>query len=212
MYIRWHGYSCFEFADDKNNVVFDPHDGKSIGVFPPKVSAKLALCTHNTFDRNAFRVVGGKHKDVVCERGEFKDNGFEYIGLPSFSDDRLGEQRGANTIYLFSMDGISVAICGCLGDIPIDWVMERIRGVDLLFVPVGEYWTMPIYKVNEFISKVKPKIIVPTDYKVGGITLPLSPLSAFTDDCQDEVVHVGNAIELEPDDISDFKGVWVFDR
>ena len=64
MYIRWHGYSCFEFADDKNNVVFDPHDGKSIGVFPPKVSAKLALCTHNTFDRNAFRVVGGKHKDV----------------------------------------------------------------------------------------------------------------------------------------------------
>jgi L-ascorbate metabolism protein UlaG (beta-lactamase superfamily) len=90
--------------------------------------------------------------------------------------------------------------------------MERIRGVDLLFVPVGEYWTMPIYKVNEFISKVKPKIIVPTDYKVGGITLPLSPLSAFTDDCQDEVVHVGNAIELESDDISDFKGVWVFDR
>ena len=153
MYIRWHGYSCFEFADDKNNVVFDPHDGKSIGVFPPKVSAKLALCTHNTFDRNAFRVVGGKHKDVVCERGEFEENGFEYIGLPSFSDDRLGEQRGANTIYLFSMDGISVAICGCLGDIPIDWVMERIRGVDLLFVPVGEYWTMPIYKVNEFISK-----------------------------------------------------------
>ena len=212
MFIRWHGYSCFEFADDRNSVVVDPHDGKSIGIFPPKVSSKLALCTHNTFDRNAFRVITGKHKDFVCERGDFEENGFKFTGLPSFSDDRMGELRGANTIYRFSMDGISIAMCGCLGDIPLDWVMERLKGVDLLFVPVGEHWTLPIEKVREFIDKIGPKVVVPTDYKVGGITLPLSPLNTFTDGCRNEVVHVGNAIDLESDDISDFVGVWVFDR
>ena len=213
MFIRWHGYSCFEFADDRNSVVVDPHDGKSIGIFPPKVSSKLALCTHNTFDRNAFRVITGKHKDFICERGDFEENGFKFTGLPSFSDDRMGELRGANTIYRFSMDGISIAMCGCLGDIPLDWVMERLKGVDLLFVPVGEHWTLPIYKVNQLIKQVEPKVVVPTDFRIGGITLPLSPLSAFTDDIdEEEVVHVGNAVELEADDISEFTGFWVFDR
>lgn len=213
VFIRWHGYSCFEFADDVNTVIVDPHDGKSIGVFPPKANARIILCTHNTFDRNAFRMIGGKHKDFVCERGDFEENGFRFTALPSFSDEKLGEERGANAIYLFTMDDISIAVCGCLGDIPIDWVIDAIKGVDLLFVPVGEHWTMPMYKVNEFVEKVRPKVIIPTDYRVGGITLPLSPLSVFTDDHADkEIIHVGNSIDLEADDIADFEGVWVFDR
>lgn len=213
VFIRWHGYSCFEFADEKITVIVDPHDGKSIGVFPPKANAKACLCTHNTFDRNAFRVIGGRHKDIVCERGEQNIDGFVFEGLPSFSDEKLGEERGPNTIYYFKMDNISIAFCGCLGDIPIDWVVDRLKGVDILFVPVGEHWTLPMYKVNQFISRVKPKVVVPTDFRIGGITLPLSPLSAYTDDVnEDEVVHVGNAVELEAEDISDFTGVWVFDR
>ena len=213
MFIRWHGYSCFEFADENSKVIIDPHDGKSIGVFPPKTSARIVLCTHNTFDRNAVRMIGGKHKDFICERGEFDENGFRFEGLPSFSDEKFGELRGPNTIYYFKMDGISVAFCGCLGDIPIAWVIEKLKGVDILFVPVGEHWTMPMYKVNEFVSMINPKVIVPTDYRIGGITLPLSPLSAFTDDHADsEIVHVGNAIDLEAEDISDFTGIWIFDR
>ena len=108
MFIRWHGYSCFEFADDENRVVIDPHDGKSIGVFPPKASAKICLCTHNTFDRNAFRVIGGKHKDIVCEPGEQTVDGFTFEGLPSFSDEHFGEDRGPNTTYLFKMDNIQL--------------------------------------------------------------------------------------------------------
>ena len=213
MFIRWHGYSCFEFADDDNRVVIDPHDGKSIGVFPPKASAKVCLCTHNSFDRNAFRVIGGKHKDIVCEQGEQTVEGFSFEGLPSFSDEHFGEDRGPNSIYLFKMDNIRVAFCGCLGDLPITWVIEKLKWVDILFVPVGEHWTMPIYKVNQLIKQVEPKVIVPTDFRIGGITLPLSPLSSFTNDIDpDDVVHVGNAVELEADDISEFTGVWVFDR
>ncbi|MCQ2079837.1 MAG: MBL fold metallo-hydrolase [archaeon] len=213
MFIRWHGYSCYEFADETHDIIIDPHDGKSIGVFPPKANAKICLCTHNSFDRNAFRMISGKHRDIVCERGEQNVEGFRFEGLPSFSDDKFGEDRGPNTIYLFTMDQISVAYCGCLGDIPIDWVIDRLKGVDILFVPVGEHWTMPVYKVNDFIARVHPKVIVPTDYRIGGITLPLSPLSVFTDDRdEEEIVHVGNSIDLEADDISDFTGVWVFDR
>lgn len=213
VFIRWHGYACYEFDDDNVNVVVDPHDGKSIGVFPPKASAHVVLCSHNSFDRNAFRVIGGKHRNFLCERGEFTEHGFSFEGLPSFSDDKLGELRGPNTIYHFSMDGISVAFCGCLGDIPMDWVIEKIKGVDILFVPVGEHWTLPVYKVNELVKRVSPKVVVPTDYRIGGITLPLSPLSVFTDDIdEDDIIHVGNAIDLEQDDLSDFTGIWVFDR
>ncbi|MCQ2085778.1 MAG: MBL fold metallo-hydrolase [archaeon] len=213
MFIRWHGYSCFEFADDNTKVVIDPHDGKSIGVFPPSANAKICLCTHNSFDRNAFRVIGGKHKDIICERGLQEVDGFKFEGLPSYSDEKFGADRGPNTIYLFEMDGIRIAYCGCLGDLPSTGVVEKLKNVDILFVPVGEHWTLPIYKVNQFLMQVKPKIIVPTDFRIGGITLPLSPLSVYTNDVdEDDVVHVGNMVELEADDISEFTGIWVFDR
>ena len=213
MFIRWHGYSCFEFADDRVRMVMDPHDGKSIGIWPPTVAANLVLCTHNNYDRNAFRVIYGHHKDYTEAIGEIDFNGFKITGLPSFSDDKMGAERGVNAIYMFEMDGLRIAFCGGLGDIPSDKVVDRMRGTDIMFVPIGEYGTMPLEKVDVFVSKVEPKVVVPTDYRVGGITLPLSTLSQYMEGKDEEdFVHVGNEVELMEDDISEFTGYWIFDR
>ncbi|MCQ2070648.1 MAG: MBL fold metallo-hydrolase [archaeon] len=213
MYIRWHGYSCFEFADDRNRVVFDPHDGKSIGVFAPTASARIVLCTHNSFDRNAFRVIKGNHKDVVCEFGVNVVNGFEFEGLPTFGDEKGGTLRGPNAIYTFRMDGISFAFCGCLGAMPADWVIDRLKGVDVIFVPVGERYTLCMEKVNEFLRRVGAKVVVPTDFRIGGITLPLSSIDDFMEGKDPaDFIHVGNEIDLIADDITDFTGYWIFDR
>lgn len=213
MFIRWHGYSCFEFADDRIRMVIDPHDGKSIGIWPPAVSANLVLCTHNNYDRNAFRTIYGHHKDYTEAVGDIDFGGFRVTGLPSFGDDKMGSERGANTIYRFEMDGLSIAFCGGLGDIPSERVVEALKGTDILFVPIGEYGTMSLEKVNEFVDMVEPKVVVPTDYRVGGITLPLSPISQYMEGKNgDDFVHVGNEVELMADDLSDFTGYWIFDR
>jgi len=213
MRIRWHGHSCFEFTDSRNSVIVDPHDGKSIGIKPPMSNAGIVLVTHDHFDHNAVRMIKNERTVVNAEIGKQTIKGIEFEGFPSLHDDCGGQIRGTNTIYRFKMDGITLCHCGDLGDIPSDEVMGAIKNVDILFVPVGEVFTLLIPKVREFIKAVEPKIVVPMHYRVGGVTVPLKTLDEFLADVpKDKVVYVGNEIELMSDEISEFGGICVFDR
>lgn len=213
MRVRWHGHSCFEFWDADNTVVVDPHDGRSIGIKPPAVSADIVLMTHNHYDHNAVRVVRGRHEDFLGRNEQFSVRGMNIEGLPTWHDAVGGAERGPNTMYLFEMDGISVCHCGDLGCIPDDDTVERIREVDMLFVPVGETFTMPLPEVKRFLELVNPNVIVPMHYRVGGLSIPITPLDDFLDLIPDEAVdYIGNEIDVTRDDIDGMKQCWVFDR
>ncbi|MDR0508951.1 MAG: MBL fold metallo-hydrolase [Candidatus Methanoplasma sp.] len=213
MRIRWHGHSCFEFFGVENSVLADPHDGKSIGIKPPISSADIVLISHDHFDHNALRIIKSEHTALFAANGKHKVKGIEFEGLPSFHDEKNGTVRGMNTIYKFTMDGISVCHCGDLGDIPSEDVIKALRNVDIIFVPVGEVYTFSIQKVKEFLNLVGPKIIVPMHYRVGGLTIPLKTLDEFLDGVpRENILYVGNEVELSSDDISEFSGIWVFAR
>jgi len=213
MRARWHGHSCFEFFDPEKSIIIDPHDGKSIGIKPPISNADIVIISHDHFDHNAQRIIRKEHSLLFAEIGKHVIKGTEFEGFPSFHDDSNGTVRGMNTIYKFTVDGISICHCGDLGDIPSDDVIEAIRNVDIIFVPVGEVYTFPIAKVKEFLSLIGPKIIVPMHYRVGGLTVPLKTLDLFLAGIpQDKILYVGNEVELASDDICEFSGIWVFDR
>jgi len=213
MRIRWHGHSCFEFFDSDNSVIVDPHDGKSIGIKPPISNANIVLVSHDHFDHNATRIIKNEHSLLFAEKGKHKIKGIEFEALPSFHDEGNGTLRGANTIHKFTIDGITICHCGDLGDIPSDDVIKKIRNIDILFVPVGEIYTFSIPKAKAFIESVEPKIVVPMHYRVGGLTIPLKTLDEFLFGVpQDNILYVGNEVELSADEISEFSGIWVFDR
>lgn len=213
MRIVMHGHSCFEFSASGTIIVIDPHDGKSIGIKPPSVYANYVLMTHSHYDHSAARVVQGKHKDYMAVNGEFELGDVRVEGIPTYHDHNKGEDRGPNTMYTFTMDGISICHCGDLGCMPPDDVIERLHGVDLMFVPVGEVFTMPLDEVKQLIMRVNPNIVVPMHYRIGGLSLPLSPLDEFLDMIPDEaVVYMGSEIELTRDDLPDVKECWVFQR
>ncbi len=214
MRIVYHGHSCFEFADSSITVVIDPHDGKSIGIKgPTNVSADVVLMTHSHYDHCAARVIRGDHADIMAQNGEFEVKGFNVTGLPTFHDPNNGEDRGMNTMYLFEMDGLSICHCGDLGCIPDEEVISMICGVDLLFVPVGEVFTMPLPEVKKFLELVNPNVIVPMHYRVGGLSIPLTPLDNFLDIIPEEAVdYIGNEMDVLPDDLSEIKECWVFNR
>ena len=98
MQVRWHGHSCFEFSDGNVTVVTDPHDGKSIGIKPPRVSADVVLMSHDHYDHNAARVVGGNHKDHMFHNGRFESKGMVFHGYPSFHDEEAGKLRGEKPV------------------------------------------------------------------------------------------------------------------
>ncbi len=213
MRVVTHGHSCFEYSNSKLTVVIDPHDGKSIGIKAPTASADVVLMTHPHYDHSAARVIRGNHTDVMSRNGEFDVKGLHVTGIPTFHDSHGGEERGDNTMYLFEMDGISICHCGDLGAIPSDDALRLIKGVDMLFVPVGEVMTMPLDQVRRFIELVNPRIIVPMHYRIGGLSLPLSPLDDFLAMIPDEAVeYMGSEVDLLPEDFSDNKECWIFNR
>jgi L-ascorbate metabolism protein UlaG (beta-lactamase superfamily) len=213
MRIRWHGHACFEFSGSKNSVITDPHDGKSIGIKPPISNADIVLISHDHFDHNAIRIIKNDHSALFALPGKNEVKGITFEGLPSFHDDRNGALRGSNMIYKFKMDGITVCHCGDLGDIPSKEVLAAIKNADILFVPVGEVYTMAIPLLKDFIRMVEPRVVVPMHYRVGGMTLPLKSVDDFLEGIpKDNVLYVGNEVELSADDIDEFSGVWVFDR
>ena len=213
MQIRWHGHSCFEFSDGNVTVVTDPHDGKSIGIRPPHVTADVVLMSHDHYDHNAVRVVAGNHKDHMMHNGRFESRGITFHGYPSFHDTEEGRLRGPNTIYKFEMDGLSVCHCGDLGDIPGPKVMEQIRNIDFLFLPVGGFYTMERPMQKEFIQMVNPRVIVPMHYRFGGLTIPIADVDSFLEMIPDDyTVYVGNSIDISKDELPEAKECWVFDR
>ena len=211
MHIRWHGHSCFEIANGIT-MVLDPHDGRSLGIKPPSVSADIVLISHDHSDHNSFKTIRGSHKDVFSFVGEFDFNGLKIIGLQTDHDISGGTKRGKNVMYAMDIDGISICHCGDLGNMPDDAVMERIRGVDILFVPVGEIYTMDMDSVLRFIDEVGPRVIIPMHYRVGGLSIPVNPVEVFLDSIGYDVEHVGNEIDLSADELPSRTTVWVFSR
>ena len=213
MRIKWHGHACFEINTNDTTIVFDPHDGKSIGIKTPSATADLVLMTHNHYDHNASRVINGNFKSYIGKNGRFEFRGIPFYGLSTYHDDVQGAKRGLNTRYRFTSEGITICHCGDLGAIPNAKVINAIKGVDFLFLPVGGVYTMELPEVRKFIEAVNPRIIVPMHYRVGGLTIPVADIDGFLDMIpQDFVEYVGNSIDITKEELPELKECWVFDR
>jgi L-ascorbate metabolism protein UlaG (beta-lactamase superfamily) len=211
MQIRWHGHSCFEISDFAN-IVMDPHDGRSLGIRPPCASADIVLMSHDHYDHNSYKSIRGNHKNVFAFVGEFDFNGIAFTGLPTDHDESGGSKRGKNVMYMMRIDNVSICHCGDLGNMPDDHVIEKIKGVDILMVPVGEVFTMDLRNVIRFIDIVKPRVVIPMHYRVGGLSIPVNPVDNFLNAVDYDVEHVGNEIDLSADELPERTEVWVFSR
>ncbi len=208
--IRWHGHSCFEIGDHLT-IVTDPHDGKSIGIEPPRVRGDIILITHSHYDHDKSRVVEKFDSTVVKEEvGELEAKGVKIEGYETYHDDVGGEKRGRNVVYKFELEDISFCHLGDIGHIPQRDVIEKIRGVDILFIPVGGVFTIDARRAWEIVEIIKPKIAIPMHYRVSGLSIPLANLNQFTRGHEDQVANVGNEINIEKEDLSNQFELWVF--
>lgn len=210
MKIRWHGHACFEIKNDIT-IITDPHDGKSIGIPIPNVKADIVLSSHDHFDHNCIRVVKGEPKAItrVCN---IVEKGVEIKGIKAYHDENKGERRGEVIIFKFSMHSIIFCHLGDLGHVLEDETVEKIGKVDFLFIPIGGVFTIDYFKAWEVIDKIKPKVVVPMHYRVGGLSLNINTPEKFIEKAEKDKIleKVGNEIEFERDDLPEKMEVWMF--
>jgi L-ascorbate metabolism protein UlaG (beta-lactamase superfamily) len=207
--IRWHGHACFEITNDLT-LVTDPHDGKSIGIPAPTVSGDIILVSHDHYDHNSVKSVEKEDSKVVTDARKRNISNIEIYGVDSFHDESKGAKRGNNIMYRFNVDEIKFCHLGDLGHDIDDEAVKQIGDVDILFVPIGGTFTVDDKKAWDVINKIKPRIIVPMHYKIGGLSLPIAGIDPFLDQTKHKIIHVGNEIDIEKDDLPQEIEIWTF--
>jgi L-ascorbate metabolism protein UlaG (beta-lactamase superfamily) len=188
MRIRWYGQSAFRLEGEKT-VVIDPFGdfrermrGRGIVFeYPPveQQSADLLLITHEHGDHNAAEVVTGDPDTIRSTAGTFDSPLGEVVGVASEHDDQAGTQRGPNTIFRFTLDGLRVCHLGDFGQRALRPEQQRAIGeIDVLFVPVGGGPTIGGAHAADLVRTLAPGLVVPMHYRTPAADF-LEPPDAF---------------------------------
>lgn len=90
-----------------------------------------------------------------------------------------GNQRGSNLIFIIETEGLRICHLGDLGHTLIQKQIEKIGRVDILFIPVGGYYTINSNEAVQVITQLKPKYLIPMHYKTDYIGFPISTVNDF---------------------------------
>lgn len=170
MTIEWFGASCIKISTGESTVVIDPF-GSSSGLKVPRLTADMTLLTGSSGDAS---VVGGQ-PFVVKGPGEYEVKKTFVYGIPVVQE----KQRDPLTMYLLEAEGISCAHLGSLGQKLVNGEMERLEGVDILFIPVGGHGVLNAEQASEVISTLEPRIVIPMCYKIPGLKQTFDGVQAF---------------------------------
>ena len=151
--LTWLGHSCFKIEKRGFCVVIDPmQDGSVPGVKPVREKADLVLCSHQHGDHNA--------KELI-DTSEAKENTVlsitEYV-CPH--DDAGGSKRGMNTIHVLDDGELKVAHMGDVGCIPDGQIVEALKGVDLMLIPVGGFYTLSPEDAAKLTEMIGPRVVI----------------------------------------------------
>ncbi|MCJ7826518.1 MBL fold metallo-hydrolase [Patescibacteria group bacterium] len=159
------GHSSFRIKGKSVTVVTDPFDPVLVGFpFPKHISADIVTVTHPHKDHNNVSVVEGD-PFVIRGPGEYEVKGVGIIGISSYHDEQKGKERGRNTLYHIETDGVNFVHLGDLGTMLSHEEIEKLDGVDILFVPVGGIFTITPEQAQTLISELEPSIVIPMHYK-----------------------------------------------
>ena len=182
--IYFYGQACFKVKGKSASVVFDPYDEGFCGLPRLKIDADVVCVSHGHQDHNNAAVVKGAEDDVgpflISGPGEYEKKGINIVGVGSFHDDKNGEERGRNTIYVTTIDEVNVVHLGDLGQKKLSQTqVEELSSCDVLMIPVGGVYTISASDVPDIISQLEPKVIIPMHYKIEGLKFDLAPVTEF---------------------------------
>ena len=207
--IRWHGHSCFEITND-TPIVTDPHDGRSIGIPAPSVTADIILVSHNHYDHNSVKTVEKENSKVITDERKRTIGTIQVSGVTAYHDTDHGAKRGKIVLYRFICDGITFCHLGDLGHELDEKTIQQIGKIDILFIPVGGTYTIDAEQAWKVIYAVKPKIIIPMHYRIEGLSIPVAGIEPFLEKNKYRLLKVGNEIDIEKDELPKEPEVWVF--
>jgi L-ascorbate metabolism protein UlaG (beta-lactamase superfamily) len=180
MKIKWLGHACFLVtSEDGLRVITDPYAvGGGINYSPIKEIADVVIVSHDHSDHGNVSAVQGK-PEVVKGSGTKTAKGIQFRGVAAYHDASQGKQRGPNIIFCFTIDDVKLCHLGDLGHMLSPGQVNEIGALDILFVPVGGFFTIDASAASQVCDQLKPKVVIPMHFKTPKCTYLIAGVDDF---------------------------------
>jgi L-ascorbate metabolism protein UlaG (beta-lactamase superfamily) len=210
MKIKFLGHASFLITSEKGvRIITDPYkpgcfDG-GIKYSPITEEADVVTISHEHDDHNATDIAGNPVFVRGSGRQELKD--IVIKGYDVFHDESGGKERGANTIFCMTVDDMNIVHLGDLGHPLSDDEIAQIGSVDILFVPVGGYFTIDAQIAEQMVSKLQPRIVVPMHFKTDKCGFPIAPVENYTKN--KEIKQLAGEFEITKENLPEVTTTFV---
>ena len=157
------GHAAFRIISEMGTtIVCDPYDGKMTGFDMARVRCDLVTVSHHHGDHDCMDGILG-NPAVLDEEISCAADDVAVASYSTFHDDVKGAKRGKNLVFSFLVDGLKVVHMGDVGCLDGE-IVDKIKGCDVLLLPVGGTFTVDAVGAKWYVDKVQPKIVVPMHY------------------------------------------------
>jgi L-ascorbate metabolism protein UlaG (beta-lactamase superfamily) len=201
MKIKYLAHASFLITTEGGvKIVTDPYTASpGFGYGEISETADIVTVSHEHGDHNNVASVRGNPKVV---RTDEEVKGIKIKAVPTAHDETDGSQRGKNTIFCFTVDGINICHAGDLGHELTAAQVQSIGKVDVLMIPVGGFFTIDAATATRVCDQLKPKLIFPMHYKTGKSGLPIAGVEGFLKGKNNVTRSNDSEIELKADTLS----------
>lgn len=184
MKVKWYGHASFLITSEEGlKIITDPYEpggfGGAIGYGKIPDAADIVLVSHDHADHNHVEGLPGKPQ-IIQGAGFHRAKDLEIRGIPAYHDERKGAERGENTIFCFTLDGLRVCHLGDLGHVPTEQEAQQIGPVDLLLMPIGGVYTINPSQATQTAQKLNPRVIIPVHFKTPRCGFPVAKVEEYT--------------------------------
>ena len=183
MKIQWCGHASFLItSDDGTKIITDPYEPGAydggIAYKPIDDAADIVTVSHDHADHNYVQGIKG-NPVVVKGPGTHEAKGISFKGIATYHDPSEGKERGENTMFVFTVDGVILCHAGDLGHVLSEDQVKELGALDVLLLPIGGVFTLDPNEATEVMDLVKPKILVPMHFKTPGCGFPIADVEEF---------------------------------
>ncbi len=159
MEVTYIGHACFVIRFSTGlSVCFDPYSKGSVpGLSDCNAVADEVFCSHTHGDHNDSASVGSPDEAYSGPAPVVEI-------IESYHDEVQGAKRGKNNITIIKCGGKTAVHMGDIGCELSDSQIEKLKGCDLLMIPVGGFFTINCKEAFELCGKIDPKVVVPMHF------------------------------------------------
>lgn len=202
MKIKWLGHACFLITSrDGIRIITDPYAvGGGIKYAPVTEAADVVTVSHDHGDHSNVSSVQGR-PEVVKGSGAKTARGIQFRGIATYHDAARGQQRGSNTVFCFTVDDIRLCHLGDLGHKLDPGQVNEIGAVDMLFVPVGGFYTIDATVANQTIEQLRPRVVIPMHFRTPRCDYPIADVEDFLVGRKNVRRAEASEVEFEPNSL-----------